>query len=194
MQRDRQRRAAVVLYEDSMAPEARNFGRHALAKACVADDIGREVDDLLWHAIPLKGNGNVLKNLNNYLADEPPVVAVYDADKVRSAVGLPGNAPIADVDRTIRQQYANGEIQRLTLVFLVQNLETLLQAAEGCGYPNSLVVHEAVLHKDRIARDRVCHGVAAGPRNVRDCIRRDVPAFDALVRHLTELCRAKLGV
>ena len=124
----------TVLWEDSRGVETKGFGPHVLLLACVADRLGRERRDLegLVKSVAKKGVGNVIKELQTNLAKLTKagrVFAVIDRDKARE-IWKPALLP-ADCMSAIRMRIAKAVgSSEYELVFLVQNMESLIDACD----------------------------------------------------------------
>jgi hypothetical protein len=124
----------TVLWEDSRGVETKGFGPHELLLACVADKLGRERKELegIVKSVAKKGVGNVIKALQTNLTklnSTGPVFAVIDRDKARE-IWKPAPLP-ADCMAAIRTRIAR-EVgsSKYELVFLVQNMESLVDACD----------------------------------------------------------------
>lgn len=184
-------RPVMILYEDKSADGSlKEYGPHLLVRQCVADALG--VDWwMLKHLVgnPRGGSGNV----RNDCRRSPPqigrdgrlVVAVYDDDRIRREVQLPANACKAQVKSLLREECAWNE--RLIIVFLEKNIETVIDAIRGCA--PTLVDDEtwklALERKNRNARDAVL-GFAANPSQsmLREQLLQRVPSLAYLIHKL----------
>lgn len=116
----------TVLWEDQLGERPKNFGPQNLLIACVRD-LFPEVREHQVHSLPLKGNGNVLRELKNNLEklrNHGPVIAVFDRDKAHELCSPPAHACRTITARGLRA-LAPGQYD---LVFLEQNMESLLDA------------------------------------------------------------------
>ncbi|MGK4004965.1 hypothetical protein WMF31_20215 [Sorangium sp. So ce1036] len=191
---------AVILYEDQRGPE-KEFGLHNLVVACVADDTGkdrfalrRELDGR-----PMKGVQNLLRSCRRDIcrlsSRGQQVFALIDDDAIRHQLkheGVSESAEDAAVVRAIKEKC--GAPERLHVVLLKENTETVIQAAEHCdkGLTRSLVAQ--ALQKDVNARDAIFNRISwQSDRAVRDCIRQRVEAIQEIVKALITLVRGGDG-
>lgn len=177
----------IILYEDSLPPDVRAYGPHALVLACVNDEIADpiRVRDLLRDARPQNGSTKLLAALRR--PESRPRIAIIDDDEIRRALGVPATATDAEVIAKIVAS-AGVRPDQLTVFLLSRNLETLIIALRDCGHANERI--PAAMKKDLVARDGVFNSAAAeSDRRVRDCVRKAVPSFDRVIRHLVSLFR-----
>jgi hypothetical protein len=116
---------------------------------------------------------------------------VYDADKVRELIKLPFNACKTQVRGKLLEECPWGD--RLRVVFLERNLETVLDALRGCDRSISSEEQwaKAIDRKDLGARDIILKAAAAPPaRALRECVLREVPSLAYLVQNLAHACQA----
>ena len=83
---------------------------------------------------------------------------------------------------------------RLKVVFIERNLETVLEAARTCAAHIAAEDQwrKAIDRKDLGARDTILAAAAApspSGRAVRDCMLRAVPSLAYLVEKVTDVCR-----
>jgi len=150
----------TILYEDQRGPR-QGFGLHALVKACVFDAINGErhrVEGSLGDHRPLKGVENVLKACRDEFeliaADGRTVIAVIDNDQIRRHLKLPRTAADDLVEREIRRGCKAPD--RLAIVLLKQNMESVLDAAAACDPGlDSGRIERAIRHKDMLERDAI---------------------------------------
>ncbi|HSO00830.1 MAG TPA: hypothetical protein VLS89_21210 [Candidatus Nanopelagicales bacterium] len=182
----------TVLYEDSAADGSlKEYGPHLLVRQCVADRLGVESWTLRQlEGMPRRG----ASKLRNDCRRIPPqvgrdgrvIVAVYDADKIHRDVQLPATACKAQMKEILAAECAWRE--RLVIVFLEKNLETVLSAIRACS--SQLVAEEtwqrAVSRKDRNARDIILKEAARPPnRPLRELVLQRVPSLGYLVGKLS---------
>jgi hypothetical protein len=179
--------ALTFLYEDQRGPR-QGFGLHALVKACVFDAINGErhrVEAMLGDHRPLKGVQNLLKacreEIDLIAADGRDVIAVIDNDQIRRQLQLPRAATDERVEREIRKGCRAPD--RLVIVLLKENMETVLKAAAACDPTlDSKRIARAVRHKDLLERDAILAELSRErARALRDCVLRKVPSLQALV-------------
>jgi hypothetical protein len=134
---------------------------------------------------PLKGVQNLLRacreDIDLIAADGRTVVAVVDNDEIRRQLKLPHAATDEHVEREIRKGCRAPE--RLLVVLLKENMESVLKAAAACD-PGLDVkrMERAVRHKDLLERDAILMELARErARPLRDCVLRKVPSLQALV-------------
>jgi hypothetical protein len=169
----------TVLWEDQRPANAKRFGPHELLVACLADEIAQARDTLSPRiiSVPMKGNGNVLRAIQQNLGrlgEAGPVCAVFDRDKIRDLVGG-GSAPLcmSGIKRLILAEVP-GEVE---LLLLDQNIESLVNAC--CRVAGV----EAPIAKPRPdLRDRVLGRTAWSTSGERAKVRAAVPSFERLVR------------
>lgn len=191
-------RKVTILYEDKVQGKVHEYGPHALVKQCVCDRLNLSPWEMK-HLIPNPRNGN--GNIRRDCAQTPPkiapgggfVFAVYDDDRVRGLVGLAVTACKVDVKARLLQECPWRD--RLRIVFLEKNLETVLRALRDCDRSISSDDQwsKAIDRKDLNARDIILRAAAApspGPRRLRECALREVPSLSYLVNKLAEACTA----
>src|SRR5688572_20489274 len=118
----------TVLWEDQRGVEVKRFGPHELLVACLTDELGYFPKRLVA-SHPKKGNGNVRLALSKdfaRLAKSGPVLAVLDRDKIRDLwrAQRPSDC-MTSISQTFRQDVPGN----YDLVFLVSNVETLIEVA-----------------------------------------------------------------
>lgn len=192
-----------VLYEDQRGPR-QGFGLHVLVKACVSDVLAEQqprhlIEKALSDYRPLKGYANLLKacreELDLIASDGCPVVAVFDNDQIRHLLKLPAKAPDERVIQEIRK--GGSKSDRLFVVLLKQNMESVLLAAHACDPSIELKsVALATEKKDLLERDSILGRLSAERfRAIRDCILQQVPSFQMLVevlcKHLQTSSKAR---
>ncbi len=178
-----------VLYEDSRRG-ADPMGLHELVMACVGDETKRPVWDLNKEveAIPRNSNSHVLKELGS--VDGAWVVALLDADRIRSqptveqqlklANIVPSVATPGDVVRAVRALPSAGD--RTAVVLLVENCETVIDAVAECVPGLDPQTLARARRKKLAERDIVLRKAAyAAERASRDCVLHAVPSL-ALLR------------
>jgi hypothetical protein len=186
-------RQVCVLYEDERAPQ-KGFGLHELAKACVRDHFEHQpredIDEALKDCRPLGGDTKVLKkfreDVDTIAADGRPVVAVFDNDRIRRLLKLPAKATDA---RVIEELLKDTSSERLHVILLNRNMESVIKAAHECDPSiDKERVDLAIKQKDRLERDAILARLTGAQfRAVRDCIREKLPSFQELVDLLCEL-------
>jgi hypothetical protein len=177
----------IILYEDSLPPDARSYGPHELVLACVADDAGDivAVRDTLKDARPQNGVSKLLASLRR--KESRPRVAIVDDDQIRRQLGLPADAARAAVEAAIHEKAMVGPDQ-LRVFVLSQNIESIISALRVCGHSSAMI--DDALRKDMVARDSVLISAAkSSSRHVRDCVRRKVPSFYEIANHLVGLMK-----
>lgn len=189
--------AILVLYEDSRSGSG-SFGPHDLLAALVADQTGKSVWEVKQSARerPLRGIDKLLKalsdpgRLSNLVPGGVPILAVVDGDRIREHMGLKRNAPARQVEQELKESC--NEPDRITVVLLERNVESLVEAARDCDenfMPDRIA---DALMKDINARDLVLQAVAfdAGRRDLRDCIRKRVPSLERAIATIAEAVAA----
>jgi hypothetical protein len=173
---------AVVLWEDQLRLDAKNFGPHQLTLACLADELGDATQWDSWQlrraiaGIPQKGAGTLktkLRQPGQLVASGERLFAVFDDDEVRRLYGLERKACKSVVLESIR---STCPITSLTVVLLEENVETLVAAAAralGRAVPE---------RKAPNVRDSILMKLAAeSSRQRRDDVRAQVSSFERLV-------------
>ncbi len=177
----------TILWEDARGILAKGFGAHTLLLACLVD-LGVAREDLpRIEAHAKKGNSNVRKALRTdgaRLAKAGPVYAVLDRDKIRE-LWKPGPMP-ADCKQAIAEQFKLDAPGEYDLVFLEQNIESLLRAALESMASE---VPEAPWKPNPDERDRILSRVAWATARERDEVRRRCPSFDRLVTRVAAKLR-----
>jgi hypothetical protein len=184
-------RKVCVLYEDSRGPR-QGFGLHELVKACVFDAVNGErprFEEALKDCRPLKGAPALLKtcrqDVDLIASDGRAVVAVFDNDRIRELLGLPPNATEARVEKEIRKGSTGSD--RLSIVLLKQNVESVLKAAKECDPElDDDQLERAVRRKDLLARDAILRGMSRQQASaLRDCVLGKNTSLQRLVRLLS---------
>lgn len=180
----------MVLWEDSRA-RCRGFGPHELLCALVADREGASVWEVRnrLRCVPLNGISNLLmaiRDLQRWKRKAPGgarVIAIFDEDRIRAELGLPIAASNEEISASIRSRCDQPE--RLAIVLLRRNVESLILAAKKCDQENTLssVAITKALRKDLSARDWILTNLAMDPakRALRDCMRKEVPSIEEAV-------------
>ena len=171
-------RRITVLYEDQLAARPNNYGPHVLMLACVADRMGGDTWMLGKRvlAIAKKGDSKLraaLREEGAMLADGGPVVAMFDADRVRACYGLPSNACKQSVLDAIEAEASGVPV----IVLLERNMEDVVAAccaASNKPFPQSKPTPQQ--------RDAILHGAASAGAAVRVQVLASVPSFERLVR------------
>jgi hypothetical protein len=176
----------TVLYEDQRGPR-QGFGLHAFVKACVFDAINGErhrVEGML-DGRPLKGVQAVIKacreDIDLIAADGRSVVALVDDDAIRDQLKLRHSASDAEVDLEIRKGCRAPE--RLTVVLLKRNMESVILAAAACDPGlDAGRIDRAVRHKELLERDAILTEFSRErARPLRDCVLGKGPSLRSLV-------------
>lgn len=104
-----------------------------------------------------------------------------DGDRIASFMNLSRNAADPEVIAKIKEKCPSPD--RLSVVVIRKNIESLIEAARECRAGISEEqVKKAVEKKDLEERDIVFHQLAKPDRrDLRDCILRKVPSFRAAV-------------
>ncbi|KYF52765.1 hypothetical protein BE04_47620 [Sorangium cellulosum] len=187
--------SVTILYEEQRA-HGNSFGLHTLVKTCVHDALNGDryrIEKMLADARPLKGVQNVLRacreELDLIAIDGRDVIAVIDNDAIRHHLKLPRTASHARVEQEIRR--GSRAPDRLAIVLLVQNTESVLKAAAECDASlDPKRVERAVEHKDMLERDAIFLELSRErARPLRDCVLGRMPSlrtlFDLLVSKLS---------
>jgi len=180
------RPAVTILYEDQRGPR-QGFGLHALVKACVFDAINGDrprVEEALRDHRPLKGAGNLLRTCREEIdliaSDGRAVIAVFDADEIRPLLKLPQSASAARVEAAIKKDCRAPD--RLSVVLLEQNTESVIEAAADCDPGLDASRLEAALRKDLLERDALLLELSRErAQATRKCILGRMPSLQALV-------------
>lgn len=186
---------AKVVWEDSLARDARRFGPHILVVACIEDDTGLEQRSVeaLVRGFPVKGSGQVIEFIKSRLALEaqgaPPVFIVLDSDQAWRLVSAKKSDSRAAVAARIRSLSPMPELIRVSL--LERNAESLVLAAGIALRRPGYSARGFVVPKNRSHRDGVLME-AARPENraIRKRVRARMPSFDRLILDLSALVRA----
>jgi len=180
----------TILLEDQLAkgtPLA-NAGPTRLIKACVADwsdALGRSEPryelDRRTQVVYQKGNGNVLRQCrkdSEALCNSGPVIAVLDRDRAHKLWELAGGGC-----RTMLLDRFSAECDsQIELVFLEQNLETVVSCIANRLNLGPMLIEQAVKRKDLNQRDSVLNrAVGAQSLAVRQHLLHDVPSFERLI-------------
>jgi hypothetical protein len=182
-------RVATVLYEDKMQVGSGGaFPPHDFLLAMVADITGRKVWELrrLVDGNPRNGVGKLIGDLGrtSMLAGSGMLCLLVDRDRIAEHVGLPKNAPEADVTKALRAR--SDAPDKLLIHYLDPNIEGLMRSIEGCA-PDE----RAPTSKEHNSRDlylnRAAFALAAA---VRDCVKGKQPSLGNLVTLLAGLCGA----
>jgi hypothetical protein len=182
----------TVLYEDQRGPR-QGFGLHSFVKACVFDVINGErhrVEGML-DGRPLKGVQAVIKacreDIDLIAADGRCVVALLDDDAIREQLKLRRTASDAEVDLEIRKGCRAPD--RLTVVLLKRNMESVILAAAACDPGlDAKRIDRAVKYKELLERDAILIEVSRErARPLRDCMLGRVPSLQMLVALLSRV-------
>lgn len=191
-----------ILYEDQRDDDVKGFGPHQLVVACVADALGCEPWALkgLLRDKAMKSNSKMRlecqERLDRLVRDGSHVIAVYDADRACD-VPTPKLAKSSCkqlVVQGLKQGCEPGE--RLRIVLLEQNIETVLAALRRLGpdLAENATFEVALRHKgSRAARDNIL-GKAAAPnrRPLRSSLQHEVPSIAYLVGKIVAILREDL--
>lgn len=181
-----------ILWEDQRDSAGKSFGPHDLLISCLCDD--QEGKFSRWflnqrvRPNPRKGDGKVLQVLKTQLLrleDEGAVCAVFDRDKAHRMWGQEKQP--ARCRTALLQKIRNDAPGAYEVVFLEQNVETLLQA---CAQVLGVTPPEDKLKPKE--RDQMLQRVAYESREIRMQVRKEVPSFDRLVRKVSNLTRQLL--
>jgi hypothetical protein len=179
----------TVLWEDQRGGDVLGFGPHELLIACLADDLDLHRWELSQRvqSQPRKGNSNVRKALQKDIAklSRGKVLAVLDRDKVRELWKTPGPMP-ADCMKGITERFRGDAPGDYELLFLVQNVESLLDGARTALCEPPL---DGKPTPDR--RDRLLHRCAGASVATRRQVRERCPSFDRLVTRVAEALKAE---
>lgn len=190
-------RRVLVLYEDRQAQGAlTEYGPHALIKQCVCDQLDVKPWELkLLIGNPMAGNGNVRKECiltsPKLSRDGGLVFAVYDSDRIRDLVGMSFTACKREVRELLLKECPWRD--RLRVIFLEKNLETVLRAICECdpSIASEQQRAKAIDRKELSARDIILTGAATPSprsRDLRDCVLDKVPSLRYLVQKLADAC------
>jgi hypothetical protein len=186
----------TILYEDQRG-DTQGFGLHAFVKACVFDVMNGErhaIEGALKDGRPLKGAGNLLRacreEIDLIAPDGRHVVAVFDDDKIRGLLKLPGSAPAERVHKEILKGCrAPGE---LSVALLKDNMESVIDAAGICAPTiDKKRIERASKNKDLLERDAILTELSRErERPARACILKEMPSLAALIELLCKTLRA----
>jgi hypothetical protein len=179
----------VILYEDAAVRggQVKDYGPHLLVRQCVADRLGKQ----LWELRQLDANPrNGASNIRLDCKQNPPAIgraggrvfAVYDFDQIHQEVKLSSSACKEQLKEVLKKECAWQD--RLTIVFLERNIETVVEAVCSCAsgrIPEDQRL-KAIKHKRLNARDLILKRVL-GPsdRALREAVLHEVPSFAYLV-------------
>ncbi|WP_437297867.1 hypothetical protein [Sorangium sp. So ce426] len=121
------------------------------------------------------------------------MIAVIDNDAIRHHLKLPRMASHADVEQEIRKGCRAPD--RLFIVLLVQNTESVLTAAAECDASlDPRRVERAVEHKDMLERDAIFLELSRErARMRRDCVLDKMPSLRTLIDLLVSKLRPAAG-
>ncbi|WP_143177715.1 hypothetical protein [Cystobacter ferrugineus] len=115
--------------------------------------------------------------------DGRSVIAVFDNDEIRGDLKLPRNASDELVVQRIREGGKHSD--RLFVVLLKQNMESVIQAVRQCDGSIDPKRLDSALKKSLLDRDAILNGLTVElKRPIRDCIQEKMPSFRALVELL----------
>jgi hypothetical protein len=187
---------ATVLYEDRRGP-TNEFGLHRLVMASVWDSISASRPSVERYRLeqmvnprPLKGSGNVVRSCRNDVGlitrDGRRLLVVIDDDEVRQLLQLSAKANETQVREKILEGCAAPE--RVSIHLLLENTETVIDAARKCDGTIPREVVRQALAKSPRDRDVVMNWVARSDRrSIRECVLREVPSLAGLVAELTRV-------
>ena len=175
-------RPITILYEDSAADgQVKEYGPHMVVRQCVADRLQKSPWELsTLEGMPRNGASNIVKDCRRV----PPqvgrdgrlVVAVYDADKIHREVKLPAGACKSQIKPVLRAACTWQE--RLVIVFLEKNIESVLEAVCACTAIPVELRRLAIERKQRNERDIVLRKILSpSDRAVRDAVLLRVPSL-----------------
>jgi hypothetical protein len=175
----------TVLWEDCSGGETKGFGPHDLLVACVADELRLERHRVKGQlsSVATKGVGNIIRGLKTNLTKlnkAGKVFAVVDWDRAAElwkAASPPPNCMSAVRER-IAMDITSGDYE---LVFLVQNMESLLDACEDARHIKNVGRKPTPDERDRVL-GRIIWGDASP--SARERLRAKCPSFDRLVKRV----------
>jgi hypothetical protein len=182
----------TVLWEDCTGGETKGFGPHDLLVACVADRLGRERREVkgFVSSVPKKGAGNIIRELKTNLTKlnkVGKVFAVIDWDRVadlwKTASSLP-NCMSSIRDR-LAMDIPCGDYE---LVFLVQNMESLLDACDDPRHVKTKGRKPTPDERDRVL-GRITWVASLSPRQG---VLTRCPSFDRLVGKVADALAQQL--
>lgn len=179
--------ALLVLYEDSRGAKG-TFGPHEFFLGCVADTTGRSIHSLKRKvlAYPVNGVSKLLGHLReldelDHLAPQgASILAILDEDRVREHAPLAGMSAADAANKLVADSSAPN---RLKVVLLERNLESIVRAFDQCGEREKQLIAEAM--KKRLnERDTLFGKVGndAARQDIRDCVRQAMPCVEQIVR------------
>lgn len=172
-----------IFYEDQ-AGEREQFSPHLFLCACVADRLGISVWDVRDQRIddgqPKNGAANLLKacRLHARSHRKELVFALFDADRVHTLLNIPKGS-LEQLQAALAAEIQSPKVRPF---LLVNNIETLVEASARCLEPPI----EGPILKEPNERDRILNRAATASPSVRDCMRRAVPSFAALIDAVAE--------
>lgn len=177
----------VVYYEDQAAGgDIQEFQPHNLVCGCVADRLGHSIHHVRaqLRGEPKKGRDKLLSACQRIAAEpgwDVDVVAIYDADRIASALGLIRGTEDAVMLAELRRRAPSPRIHPF---LLHERLETVVDAAAEClGWNDP----RPPLPKDVMLRDRVLKRAAfSQARAPRDCVQAAVPSLGSIVEFVAD--------
>jgi hypothetical protein len=179
-------RQVIVLYEDQRQAKTSSFGPHELVKACVFDRVDGDRDKFeaaLREYRPLKGNSRVLEHcrrLDRIATRGQHVIAVFDGDQMWRILNLPKSVSSKEIAQTVKG--LSDLPDKLTVVLLDKNVESLLSAAMKCS-PVIAARYSSENLKSPLMRDRIL-GIAAREPSLRQQLLAEVPSLATLCDEL----------
>ena len=179
----------IVLWEDQLDVDVRNFGPGTLLAACVADRLRCQMTQVapLLKSIPRKGNGGIRKTLRSdfvQLEKSGPVFVVLDRDKMKD-LWRNTHPHVNDCMTGHRQRLQAEAPGDYDVVFLHQNMESLIQAACDAGRVLAPTAKPTPSERDKYLNRLVWHE-GSEPR-ARLC--ELSPSFDRLATRVAEKLR-----
>lgn len=187
-------RSVVVLYEDRLGRNVKQFGLHELLVSCVADRIGADRLNLgsSLRGLPLKSNTKVhakcQRELDLLSRRGEIVIAVYDSDAAHRIADVPPESCRPDITNGLAEGCEPKD--RLRVVLLDKNLETVVEKLKESGLRVSdREIRQAVEEKNLATRDIVLNRAAYGDfKEIRQKLVAGMPSFGYLVAKVADAC------
>jgi hypothetical protein len=183
--------AATVLYEDSHALRAVQFGLHDVIVRLIADEMPDFPVYRVANALdcqPMKGVARVLdallKEPHKHAPNGRRLVGCVDDDQLLRALHERNLTAASDV------KTSSPIPEKVDLFALARNTESLLRSAASLVDVDAEQLNAAIQKKSRSDRDVIFRKLAKDPR--RQEWRKRHPGVDALVGHLVPLVAAFL--
>jgi hypothetical protein len=174
----------TILWEDQQGAETKNFGPHELLLSCLSDQLSMNRNNIkpLIFSIPKKGNSNVRKALQTdgeRLANHGPVFAVVDRDKIQD-LWRNKLSRLPNCMSGISQQFHHDAPSTYELIFLLQNMESLLDSTYS-----ALCITAPANKPSPNERDGYLMQAVWSNRDIRDQIQESCISFKRIVHKVS---------